>query len=601
MIPFRPNVRGSSEFRRLSERLHVSIPRHCGILAGSRALGQVSKRHDALVIRLLSGQDQPERNERQVRGPRAQHAHAFVKWLRRGHAAALGEKRLDQVGFRGLRLKKVAVEQLEFHAMLFAARLALLFAVMSTTLAAARPDDLTSLLDRMRARSGPVWRTHLTSSSHITLQHETTAVRSEALGMRFSTYECASNLCMGTYFDGEKLYSLNINGTRLPESDTNDTYLRGERTIASLDFLSPTFIDDGGYVRDAGSQTIDDVRYRVLVVSNGDATPMRVFVDAKTALVRYIQDVNEDATLEYRDYRSVGNLDLPFLVLRNGEVLERYDARDTTTDLFATPHGPMPMFHGAPIAVQSDPDRAIPIFPCSLGGVATTCLLDTGNSGLSISAELAQQLHAPAVGSYDVRGLGNYSTDVVRATDLRVGNAAYGPANYVVLRDIHKFGYDVVLGADVLASTTIGLDPIHHTIMFDAPIPPGGTSVPLVFQNFVPVLTVQLGTLGTQLALDTGDESNINLAYDYYQAHRELFSATEQRPVSGVGGSSVELMGVIPEVRVGGLSMSEQRIGATQLLHGTAFGHLGAGFLEHFNVVIDYAAGQVHFIPTPQP
>ena len=484
--------------------------------------------------------------------------------------------------------------------MLFAARLALLFAVLSTTVAAARPDDLATLLDRMRARSGPVWRTHLTSTSHITLQHETTAVHNESLGLRFATYECDSNICAGTYFDGEKIYSININGTRLPQSDANDPYLRGERTIASLQFLAPDFVDNGGYVRDAGSQTIDGARYRVLVVSNGDATPMRIFVDVKTALVRFIQDVDGDATLEYRDYRPVeSGLYLPYLVLRNGDVVEKYDARDTTKDDFNAPHGPVATFSGPPIPVQSDPDRSIPIFPCSLGGVSTTCLLDSGNSGLSMSAELAQQLHAPTVGSFNVRGLGDYATQVVRAADLRVGNATYGPANYVVLRDIHHFGYDVVLGADILASTTIGLDPVHHTITFGAPIPSGGTSVPLVFQNFVPVLTVQLGNLGTQLALDTGDESNINLAYDYYQAHRQLFSVMDQRTVSGVGGSSIEVMGLIPEVRIGDLSMTKQRIGATQLLHGTAFGHLGAGFLEHFQVVIDYAAGQVHFVPMP--
>ncbi len=486
--------------------------------------------------------------------------------------------------------------------MLFAARLALLFAVLSTTIAAARPDDLASFLERMRARSGPVWRTHLTSTSHLTLQRETTAVHSESLGLRFATYWCASNLCEGTYFDGERDYSININGTRLPQSDGNDPYLRGERTVASLDFLAPDFVDNGGWVRDGGTQTIDDTRYRVLVVSNGDATPMRVFVDAKTALVRYIQDVDGDTTLEYRDYRSVdGGLYLPYLVLRNGDMLERYDTRDMTKDKFDAPHGPVAVFRGPPIPVQSDSQRDIPIFTCSLGGITTTCLLDSGNSGLSISAELAQQLHAPTVGSFDIRGLGNYSTDVVRATDLVVGNATYGPANYVVLRDIHHFGYDVVLGADIFASTTIGLDPMHHTITFGAPIPAGGTSVPVVFQNFVPVLTVQLGKLGTQLALDTGDESNINLAYDYYAAHPDLFSVTDKRWVSGVGGTSYELIGTIPEVRVGGLSMSEQSIGATPALHGTAFGHLGAGFLEHFTIVIDYAAGQVHFIPTPQP
>ena len=53
--------------------------------------------------------------------------------------------------------------------MLFAARLLLLFAVALATVGAARGDDLAQFMDRMRAHSGPVWRTHLTSSSRITL------------------------------------------------------------------------------------------------------------------------------------------------------------------------------------------------------------------------------------------------------------------------------------------------------------------------------------------------------------------------------------------------------------------------------------------------
>ena len=122
----------------------------------------------------------------------------------------------------------------------------------------------------------------------------------------------------------------------------------------------------------------------------------------------------------------------------------------------------------------------------------------------------------------------------------------------------------------------------------------------LIIQNFVPVLIVRLGKLGTQLALDTGDESNINLSYEFYEEHQELFSATEQRKVSGVGGTSVELMGTIPEVRVGDLLLDHQRIGTTPALRGIAFGHLGAAFLSHFNVVIDYAGERVFFInPAP--
>jgi len=200
-----------------------------------------------------------------------------------------------------------------------------------------------------------------------------------------------------------------------------------------------------------------------------------------------------------------------------------------------------------------------------------------------------------------VAGLGNYSASVVRAGDLHVGSAAFPAANYVVLPDIHGFGYDVVLGADVLASTRVELDPVAHTISFDAQPASGGTSVHIVFENFVPVVLVQLGKLGAQLALDTGDESNINLSYEFYKEHPDLFSATEQNSVAGVGGTSVELIGTIPQVRIGDLSIAQQRIGTTTTLRSTAFGHLGAAFLAHFNVVIDYAAGVVQFVPTAAP
>ncbi len=486
----------------------------------------------------------------------------------------------------------------------FATRLALLFALAGSVIAPARADQLSSLLARMRAFSGPVWQAHLTSTSFVSLGNDSAEMRSESQNVRFATYECAENLCTGTYFDGERLFDININGTTLPESDGTDPYLRGERTVASLAFLDPAFADRAGRIIDDGYSTISGVRYRSLVVSNGDGTPMQVFVDPKTASVRYLRDIDGDGTFEYRDYRRVaGEYTLPFLVLRNGSILERYHARASSREDLAAPHGPTPAFSGSGVAVPTDPNRTIPVFTCTIGGITTTCLLDSGNSGLAMSQELADQLHAPAVGSFQVRGLGNYSTGVVRGGELRVGNATWGSANYVVLRDIHHFGYDVVLGADVLASTTIGLDPVAHTIAFGVPEPAGGTRVHIVFANFVPVVIVQLGKLGAQLALDTGDESNINLAYDFYHEHPDLFSATEQRSVSGVGGTSVELIGTIPQVRIGNLAMPQQRIGATQSLHGTAYGHVGAGFLANFDVVIDYASELVNLEPasTPKP
>jgi hypothetical protein len=157
----------------------------------------------------------------------------------------------------------------------------------------------------------------------------------------------------------------------------------------------------------------------------------------------------------------------------------------------------------------------------------------------------------------------------------------------------------VVLGADFLGMTGVAIDSNAHTLRLGAAAPTGGIAIPLSFENFVPVVSVHLGTVDTQLAVDTGDESNINLAYDFYSKHSSLFEVTEHRLVSGIGGSSVELIGSIPQVTIGDYRVGPQRIGATRTLEGTAFGHLGAAFLRQFEVEFDYAAAELHLTPKP--
>ena len=497
--------------------------------------------------------------------------------------------------------------------MAFAKRFAMLFAVglavsSAPVLGAPPPEPLAHLLARMRVRSGPVWSAHLTSVSHLMQNGETVDLKSDTQGLRFASYQCNGTLCAGTYFDGERLYSININGTTLPDGTSNDPLLRAERTVASFAFLAPDFSAQGGRIVDDGTTAIFGVPYRTLLISNGDATPILVYVDSKTATLRYMRDVNGDNTLEYRDYRPVaGRYALPTEVLRNGAMLERYDARSEVSTPFETPHGPLPIFAARPAVVATDPTLAAPVFACTLDGIATTCLLDSGNSGLSVSLSLAERLDAPVVGSFHVRGLGDYATEVVRIGALHAGSMTFPSANYVVLSDIDRFGYQVVLGADLLAATTVQLDNSAHRIVFGAPVPSHGYTVPLAFDNFVPLVDVLLGTLPARLTLDTGDESSINLAYDFYQEHHELFGRgpTGETPVSGVGGSSIELQGTIPLVQLGGYAIESSAIGATQSLPKTELGHLGAGLLARFNVTLDYATETLHFEPltkaTPNP
>lgn len=151
-----------------------------------------------------------------------------------------------------------------------------------------------------------------------------------------------------------------------------------------------------------------------------------------------------------------------------------------------------------------------------------------------------------------------------------------------------------MLGADAFANSVVTIDYQHRSVTFgEHPGPEDTAGVPLAFVEFVPVVPVQLGTTRALLAVDTGDESTINLSYDYYRAHPDLFIATDERSVSGVGGSSEELLGEIAQVQVGDFRVEALKIGTTRTLRSTAEGHLGAGFLSHFRVVLEYARGRL--------
>jgi hypothetical protein len=480
----------------------------------------------------------------------------------------------------------------------FAARTGMLFALLLTELGASRnQNDVVRLLERMSSAAGPVWAAHLVSVSRLTFEGAPAVVSSESEGLRVEVRHCTGELCDGTYFDGERLFTVNLNGTTLPESPQPQPYLRSLRLVASLAFLAPSFIAHGGRFGDAGTATLNGTIYRTIVVGDPDSIPMRVYVDPNTSLVRYAREFGGSDTFEFRDYRRVGGFTLPFEVMHDGQLFERFDDRTPVSSGFSPPHGLQASLHGAPAAIPTDAKAIEPIVDCSVGGIALRCLIDTGNSGLSMSAELASRLGAPVVGTYQVRGLGGYTTQVVRAGPLRIGNAVYANAYYVVLSDLRRYGYDVVLGADIFGTTQVVLDLGSHLVTLDAPLAPGSINVPISFQHSVPVVRVGLGSLDADLAVDTGDESNVNLAYDFYAKHPGLFTVTSRRFVSGIGGSSVELLGEIGDVTIGGYRAGSQRIGTTWTLHGTASGHLGAAFWEQFVVGFDYANGELHLIP----
>ncbi len=123
-----------------------------------------------------------------------------------------------------------------------------------------------------------------------------------------------------------------------------------------------------------------------------NAVPLRLYVDPQSGLVKLARELGGRETFEYRAYRRIGAFTLPFEVLHDGQAFERYDDRTAVSSPFAPPHGPIPAFHGAPSAIPTDARAITPIVDCNIAGIAVRCLVDTGNSGLSMSSELASRL-----------------------------------------------------------------------------------------------------------------------------------------------------------------------------------------------------------------
>lgn len=470
--------------------------------------------------------------------------------------------------------------------MAFAARLGVLCIAAVATIAPspARAQNAAPLLARMRAAGGTPYRVHVRSIVHSTDNGTSVTTVTDAQGGNFSTQTCAQSLCTGVYFDGTTFARVDFNGTALPDSQLDTPIAHSLHDVESLAFLSPAF---PGTIRDVGSTMVDGRKCRLLRIVPRGGLAVNAAVDERTALLASVSDPRapDDARV-YGDYRKVGSYVMPFAV-RYRATTVHYDSRAIESGALVAPAGLTVRLTGA-APMRTDPNFATPIGPCTIGGVAARCLIDTGNSGMSIGLQLAERLNLPAIGGGETHGLGAYATEVVRAGELSIGNAVVAPANYTVLPGIERNGYDVVVGTDALAATRVLIDPRAHLVRFGAQAMPGATVLALSFSDFVPIVQVRLGDVAANVLLDTGDQSSIDLSSDFYAAHPDAFVPTRERGISGIGGTSTQVLGRAPYVALGDLVLRDQLIGATRALGGIADGHLGAGFLTQFSLVLDY-------------
>jgi hypothetical protein len=500
---------------------------------------------------------------------------------------------------------------------IFAARLVVVCLVLAGPSAAVRAQETTpvKLLAAINRASGAPYRYHIRSVEQPLLPdraHQTSDVSEtyqDEQGAEYVRERCERDICSGFYFDGNLGYGVDANQTALPISPKIGAFEVTLRAIESYAFTDPDFVARGGRVTERPVGSHDDGLIHLIVTAAG-AIPMDVGIDRQTMLVRSAANFQTSGPsvvgfhFVFADERPVaGGVVLPFEIGYADDRLDRRFAQRTIIkEPFEPPAGLAPRFSSGAATIKMESSRAgaPPVALCTIGGVTVECLLDTGNSGLSMSLELAEQLKLEPVSvPFQVHGIGSYATGLVNAPALEIGRANFPPAKYVVLHDLGRFGYDLVLGADFFAHAHVTIDYPRRTITLAAESAPkdDADAIPIRFLNFVPVVAVQLTGLDAHLALDTGDESAINLGESYYKAHPGLFKPTGAAYVGGVGGQSEEITGEIASMQIGSRTLEHQRIGVTKRLAPTADGHLGSAFFSRFAIVFDYAHERVKLIP----
>ncbi|MBC5810389.1 MAG: retroviral-like aspartic protease [Candidatus Eremiobacteraeota bacterium] len=490
--------------------------------------------------------------------------------------------------------------------MRFAARVAvpcLLTAALLASAAVAQQNDAppAALLYAISEASGAPFALHVVSRERFGSNAGAVELHSEQQWPRRLVRRCERALCAGTYYDGSRSFDTNINDTALPAPRKSDPFRASLDALASYAFLAPDFARLGGRLRYLPRGPFGVAS---LVVTGPGGVPLAVRLDANS-LVSEARTLDGSHRINLRDYRTVGEARLPFEIDVDGALFETFSARIVVPEVLQRPAGlvaTIPDGVSTTAMLRPDMPSTAPVIDCSMGGERLACLLDTGNSGMSMSLELAERLGIEPVDEpFGIRGIGSYVTGVVKAPPLHVGNATFPGAFYSILHDLRRYGYDLVIGTDAIAHERVTIDYPRRQVTFanaGADVSPE-YALPLTFRQFLPIVSLGIGGTDIPVMLDTGDESTINLAFTYYQAHPDIFQTTSKGRASGVGGSAEVVSGEIPSARIGRFTIARPHISATRNLAPVGDGHAGSGLLAHFSITLDYTHERLELSPRP--
>ena len=253
-------------------------------------------------------------------------------------------------------------------------------------------------------------------------------------------------------------------------------------------------------------------------------------------------------------------------------------------------------------------------FVMSLEGRTVSAILDTGVSYSVLARRYAeaQRLHVRGQAKADVIGgtvpVGWIATRVLAIGGLRREGGGLAVANLPAAATGSATAVDLLVGRDLTADYALDIDYAQRRFRFlrSGRAPFAGTSSPLAIapDRLVYVSSVVLG--GAELrpmVVDTGDGSAITLSTTGWTAARMPSRATTTTVSFGLAGPVVSDVAIVPQLVVGrtiarNVEVRVEASGGFSDAIGVA-GRIGSGFLQHYRVLLDPAAGQMLLSPGP--
>ncbi len=232
---------------------------------------------------------------------------------------------------------------------------------------------------------------------------------------------------------------------------------------------------------------------------------------------------------------------------------------------------------------------------------ATRSIVDTGlakAAGLSVTPAVGTIRTATGVAVPKLR-VSNVSLSIDKQLDLQA--EALGGMDLTTVSQTIGRKVEFVLGADLIAATTLRLDPGQKTFDLFPPgafrPPPNFPFVPLTYDQKTIRLEIRVDEQPVQVTLDTG--SSVPLSLEPQAWTRLAPAGAKLRPGTTVGADGqvhIADYGVVSSIRIGPVRSSDVRTKVAPLF-ADADGSIGIPALSRFFLVIDVRSGKLWLAP----